>query len=183
MKQIISPFKKSISEAGIWSSREVEVIWDFYVTKSVASSASQRRTAGDYGLKELPFDTLLDQAEVSPEKREVLMANSMNKVLKEYDFAYSGKEKDGTVTELPIDISTPRVLYLQPYYIRDREGPVARGGGKAVTLLTHLRNSFAHGCTYFFDNGMALFEDKAGGSNGNTTAMILIPRTALVEWI
>lgn len=187
MKQEISPFKKSITEAGIWSSHEVETIWDFYVTKSVGAAASQKRSAGDYGLKELPFDTLLDQSGVSSEKREVLMADNMNGVLEEYDFIYCKKKTDGTSKEklidIAIDIDNPRVLCLQPYSISDRGKPVPKGGGKGVTLLSHMRNSFAHGCTYFFDNGMALFEDRAAGSNGKITAMILIPQSALTEWI
>lgn len=93
MKRVISTFKMSISEAGIWTSSEIDAIWDFYVTKSVASSASQKRSAEDYGLKELPFDGLLDQAGVPSDKREMLMADSMNKTLKEYDFVYSKKKR------------------------------------------------------------------------------------------
>lgn len=188
MKQVISSFRKSMSEAGIWSSNEIETIWDFYVTKSVASSACQKRTAGDYGLKELPFDGLLDQAKVPSDKREMLMADTMNKTLKEYDFVYSGKirehkDDDARYIDVPIEIDMPRILCLQPYSISDRGNPTAKGGGKAVTLLTHIRNSFAHGNTYFFDNKMALFEDRSAGAAGKTTAMILIPQTSVIDWI
>lgn len=178
----ISPYQMSIRDAGIWTSEEISVIWDFYVTKSVAASASQRRSTADYGLVEIPFDSLLDYEGVSAGKREMLMADSINGVLKEYDFEYKTK-KDGKEVETAIDIDTPRLVCIQPYSITDRNKPTAKGGGKGRTLLSHMRNSLAHGCTYFFDNGNLLLEDRAGGSSGKTTAMILLPQDALLDWI
>ena len=74
---LISKYKKSIRDSAIWSSEEVSIIWDFYVTKSVAASASQQRAAKDFGLKEMPFDTLLDYSGVLAEKREMLMADRL----------------------------------------------------------------------------------------------------------
>ena len=47
-------------------------------------------------------------------------------------------------------------------------------------LFRHMRNSFAHGNTYFFDNNMVLLEDKDGGK---ITATILLPVHSLVDWI
>ena len=47
-------------------------------------------------------------------------------------------------------------------------------------IFRHIRNSFAHGNTFFFDNGMCLLEDKDGSS---ITAEILIHQKSLVEWI
>lgn len=52
--------------------------------------------------------------------------------------------------------------------------------GKAESILTHIRNAFAHSNTYFFDNNMVLLEDK---SKGIITAEILLPMKILLDWI
>lgn len=181
-KALISQYQMSIQEAGIWTPQEISIIWDFYVTKSVAASASQRRGPADYGLAEIPFEGLLDHEKIAASNSEMLMADTINGVLKEHGFEYKTK-KDGQEVELAIDIDTPRLVCVQPYSITDRNKPAAKGGGKGRTLLTHMRNSLAHGCTYFFDNGNLLFEDRAGGSSGKTTAMVLLPQSALLDWV
>ena len=43
-KEEIQLYKKSINESA-FSSEQIAMIWDFYVTKSIAASASQKRTA------------------------------------------------------------------------------------------------------------------------------------------
>lgn len=181
-KVLISNYQKSLRDVGIWTAEDIAIIWDFYVTKSVAASASQKRSAADYGLREIPFDSLLDHSHVSAKRREILMANSIDGVLSEYGFKCRGKDSNKNAIELEIEIDELRLLCIQPYSIADRKGPEPKAG-KGVTLLTHIRNSLAHGCTYFFDNGNVLFEDKASGAKGKTTAMILLPQTALTDWI
>lgn len=167
-----------MNEAAIWSPEEMASIWDFYVAKSVANSASQKRGARDYGLKQLPFETLLEYAGVAAERYEIVMANRVDGILRQYGFKYMVKQG----VEQEIDISIPRMVCIQPYSITDREGPKEKAG-KGETLLTHVRNSLAHGCTYFFDNGMMLLEDRQTGISGATTAMILIPQSAFLDWI
>lgn len=56
-----SAYKKSIYDIGLPREQEA-VIWDFYVTKSIASSASQRRAISDYGWKNIPFKEMLSSA-------------------------------------------------------------------------------------------------------------------------
>lgn len=183
MQAVLSECKKSINEAGVWSSEEISAIWDFYVTKSVAASASQKRAASDYGLRRMPYDTLLDFAKISGDRRELLMADRIDGVLKEYGFLSKEKDEDGKEKEAPIEVDVPCFVAIRPYSITDRNKPVAREEGKGTTLLTHVRNSLAHGCTYFFDNGKMLLEDKINGSKGKTTAMLLMPQSALLDWI
>lgn len=186
-KACISSFHMSLHESSYWTPDEISSIWDFFVTKSVANSASQRRTASDYGLKQLPFDTLLEYEGVPSGKRELLMADNLGDVIEEYGFKTTVNQKsaDGVKQEIeaPIDIVSPRVLCIQPYTISGRKGPEPKDSGKGMTLLTHIRNSLAHGCTYYFPNGMMLLEDKAGGSSGKTTAMMLLPQKAFTDWI
>lgn len=86
-----------------------------------------------------PFDAL-----------KVLPANSINKTLLQFDLEIvegKGSEKHNKA----IDISIPKIVCLTPYSIADEEKPKPRVGD-AESVLTHIRNSFAHGNTYFFDN-------------------------------
>ena len=56
-----------------------------------------------------------------------------------------------------------------------------QGGEKRIDcLFRHIRNSFAHTNTYFFNNGNVLLEDKDGTK---ITSMILIKGQTLLDWI
>ena len=48
-------------------------------------------------------------------------------------------------------------------------------------ILAHIRNSIAHGNTYFFDNGNALFVDK--NRTNDTSCVLLIPAISLIEFM
>lgn len=52
--------------------------------------------------------------------------------------------------------------------------------GNAESILTHIRNAFAHGNTYFFENGNTLLEDK---NRNIITARILLKLQTLLDWI
>ena len=106
-----------------------------------------------------------------------LLADTMTKTLKAMDFSYSGEK--GAAVE--IDIDRVRMAFTTPYSISDDEPPKAKKDcSRAKSLFTHMRNAFAHGNTYFFDNGNALFEDR---KDKNITAMILIKKKTLLDWI
>ena len=53
--------------------------------------------------------------------------------------------------------------------------------GEAESVLTHIRNAFAHGMTYFFDNRNVLLEDK--DQRGIITARIILKMQTLLDWI
>jgi hypothetical protein len=174
----VQPFKKSINESS-FSSEQVAMIWDFYVTKSIAASASQKRTPRDYGLKILPWKEMCAVANLIADNIKILPANSMNKTLEKLDLCTEiGK---GTAKHNnPIDIETPRIACLSPFSVADEELPKAKVG-EAESVLTHIRNAFAHGNTYYFDNHFVLFEDR--DSHGQITARIILSQQTLIDWI
>jgi hypothetical protein len=88
--------------------------------------------------------------------------------------------KDREKRNKPIDIDTPRIVCLSPFTIADEEAPKAKVG-EAESVLTHIRNAFAHGNTYYFDNKYVLFEDK--DQRGSITARILLSQQSLIDWI
>lgn len=178
MKIEVQGYKKSIN-LSIFSSEEVAMIWDFYVTKAIAESASQGRRAADYELKELPWKDMLTTAGISASNVKMLLANSINKTLIDFDLEITeGKGNDKH--NKPIEINAPKIVCLTPYSIADEEKPKARVG-EAESILTHIRNSFAHGNTYFFDNNMVMLEDK--DQRGTITARMLFGCKTLLDWI
>lgn len=176
-KAIVQNFKKSIKDSG-FSENEINIIWDFYVTKSVAASASQKRTPSDYGSRSLPWSEMKTAAGFTSIK--ILAANSINKTLADLDLDIDERgQKNKVLGPKEIDIDYSRLACVTPYTIADEEEPKAKIG-EAESVLTHIRNAFAHGNTYFFDNGFMLLEDK---SNGVITARIMMKRSTLIEWI
>lgn len=176
MKCTVQDYKKSINES-VFSANEISMIWDFYVTKSVAASASQKRTASNYGLKQLPFKEMVGIANILNENYHILMADKIPNTLVNSDLRIC----DEKGVPIPIDIDTPRFALIMGYTISDDNAPTPKGDcSKPECLLTHIRNALAHGNTYFFENGKMLLEDK---NNRITTAMILIKQRTLLDWI
>lgn len=178
MRVEVQNYKKSINETN-FTDAQIKMIWDFYVTKSVAASASQKRTISDYGRKQFPWKEMLNKAGITNENVKILLANSINKTLVDYDLEIiEGHGMDKHNKEIEIDI--PKIVCLTPYSIADEENPKAKVG-EAESVLTHIRNAFAHGNTYFFDNGNVLFEDK--DQRGVITARMILKQKTLLDWI
>lgn len=170
MKIDVSMYKKSINESS-FTLPQIAIIWDFYVTKSISKSAAQQRKITDYGHSKIPFDDMIKRAGIN-ENIMGLMADKMPKTLKEMDLIVNTENTE-------IDIEECRAAYLIPYQITDDEKPKPKES-KAEAFFKHIRNSFAHGNTYFFDNGNVLLEDKNGST---TTAMFLLRQQTLLDWI
>lgn len=178
MVVIVQDFHKAIYNIGLPKEQEA-AIWDFYVTHAIASSASQKRSAKDYGRSQLPWEEMKIVAGIRKDNVKILLANSINDTLKKYDLIVTeGKGERKTLKAIDIDVL--RIVCTTPYKIAD-ENPPASKVGEAESVLTHIRNSFAHGMTYFFDNGNVMFEDKA--SSGQITARMILRKQTLLDWI
>lgn len=153
--------------------------WDFYFTKSIDASASQKRTAKDYGLKFLPWKNMCIAAGLDESNIKILIANSINKKLENMDLVIE-KGKGNEKRNKQIDIDSPRIVCLSPFTIADEEIPKAKVS-EAESVLMHIRNAFAHGNTYYFDNKYVLLEDK--DQRGGITAKILMSQQTLIDLI
>lgn len=178
MKTIVQNYKKSINQT-LFTPEQVAIIWDFYVTKSIAESASQKRKITDYGYKQFPWKEMLARAGISSDNVKILLANSINKTLEQYDLSITEGKGDNKQNKA-IEIDVLKIVCLTPYTISDEESPKGRVG-EAESVLTHIRNSLAHGNTYFFENGNVLFEDK--DMRGVITARIILKQQTLLDWI
>lgn len=174
----VSQYKKSIYEIGL-SKEEEAIIWDFYVTRSFAASASQKRTIKEFGYSQIPLKQMLELAGVTDDTCKILPCTTMPNTIKSLGLETSAKDKDGKTVEVGIDIDNPRLCCIQKFKVADEQG-ISPTVSAAECLLSHIRNSLAHGNTYFFDNGNVLLEDKDGNK---ITARILIPVQVLLEWV
>ena len=117
MKVEVQNYQKSLNKTN-FTPAQIAMIWDFYVTKSIASSAAQKRKVSDYGMSQLPWKEMLETAKVSNDNCKVLLANSMNKTLEKYNLVTtrgSGNNKENVA----IDIETPKIVCLSPFTISD----------------------------------------------------------------
>lgn len=178
MKRIISQYKKSIYEIGLKKEFE-SLIWDFYVTRSFANSANQKRAVSDFGIKQIPIKEMMTEAGISNENFKILTCTTIRKTMGELDLEVEGKDDKGNKIEVPIDIDTPRICCTQGFTVSE-DIKVIPSGSQADSLFTHIRNAFAHGNTYFFDNHFVILEDK---DQRKITARICISVDTLVRWI
>lgn len=175
---IVSAYKKSIHEIGLDPEKE-SIIWDFYVTRSFASSASQKRSVKDFGISRIPLKEMFAAAGVAEGDAIIIPCTTMPGTLQKLALETTAKDESKNTIELDIDVDRPRLCCIQKFSVTDEKGITAQGS-PAECLLTHIRNAFAHGNTFFFDNGNVLLEDK---DSNKITARILISVQTLIDWI
>lgn len=155
------------------------IIWYFYVTRSFAASASQKRSVKEFGINQLPLKQMIVVANVAEGESVIIPCTTMPGTLRKLSLETTGKDTTGKKTEIEIDVDRPRWCCIQKFTVTDDQG-ISANGSPAECLFTHIRNAFAHGNTYFFENGNVLLEDKDGNK---ITARILIAVQTLVDWI
>lgn len=177
-KMEINPFKKSIRESS-FSPEQVSMIWDFYVVKSFASVTGLGRSLKDYGWsatskgvhghieleRQLAFNASVDGI-------CSIRAKTIKDTLEAMDLSADR-----------ICIDHPRIVLMQDYSISIDENEnlgFNNDEGRIKCLFRHVRNSLAHGNTFFFENGMLLMKDYSGKT---CSASILIPQQSLLDWI
>ncbi len=175
-------YKRSLRDSS-FSHAQVSMIWDFYVTHSFAGGSGQGYSLEDYGWdlkkgKEKTLTTLEEELMQMAEIDKLCCVRSTT--IKDTLIAcnLSGKH---------ICIEHPRAVLMQNYSMTIDENETMKfaGGGGAENRITclfrHIRNSVAHGNTYFFDNSAILLEDKDGSKK--ITARILLKQKTLLDWI
>lgn len=170
--------KKSLKDSP-FSYAQIDMLWDFYVTHTISGGSGLGRSVSDYGWKE--DDNKKDHA---IENELIGKAGLSNNIC----FIRSKTCKDTLsamdLSDDEICIKHPRAVLLQKYSTTVDENEVIRfsGGGEnhVNCLFRHIRNSFAHGNTYFFENGTVLLEDM---DKKKITAAILVRQQTLLDWI
>lgn len=177
-KVIKNNYKCSLRDSW-FSDEECNLIWDFYVAKSFASANGNAVSLDMYG-----WIKSNDSAEGFPalEKQladaagidefAIIRCNNLKDTLSNMDF-----------TNDRICVAHPRAALMQQFSVEVDENEnvkIKSKENRINAIFRHIRNSLAHGNSFFFDNNMCLFEDY---DSKKQTAAILISRNALIEWI
>lgn len=174
--------KKPLSES-LYSYAQIDTLWDFYVTHAISGGTGMTRDITSYGWSKNDNKTTGYQA---IENKMIEAAGLENNIC----FIRAKTCKD-TLNAMDLSndmicISHPRAVLLQRYTTTiDENERIQFGGGSGSEnhvscLFRHIRNAFAHGNTYFFENKYVLLEDK---DNSAITAEILIKQQTLLDWI
>ena len=170
--------KIAIKNSG-FSADEVSLIWDFYVTKSPAEQSAQSISIVNYG-----WEDTTNKENGYPALENALAKNAG------IDSFYMIRAKTIKNTLDSVDLGNkticiehPRAVLMQNYSVivdEEENMKLKPEEPRIKCLFRHIRNSFAHGNTYFFENNMMLLEDK---DKEKITARILMPKKCLVSWI
>lgn len=178
-KVVFQDFKCSLADSP-YSHAQVSMIWDFYVTHSFAGVSGQEISLEQYGwdlsrnrdatLKKIE-SRLMETADIK--KLCCIRASTIKDTL-----------SNCSLSDNLICVSHPRIVLMQKYFttVDENESISFAGGGenRITCLFRHIRNSLAHGNTYFFTNGNVLLEDKDGSK---ITARMLLTQKTLLDWI
>lgn len=174
----INSYIKSIYDSR-FTYEQIAMLLDFYVTRSIAGQSGLSITLEDYGWKKLKnghFDfveienKILESAKVK--KLYCIRSNTIKDTLKSIQLS----------NEI-IYVDNPKIVLQQSYSLSIDENEnvkIDSTENRINCLFRHIRNSFAHANTYFFDDDYMLLEDK---EKNKITARILIKQQTLLDWI
>lgn len=174
-------YKTSINNAG-YSDTELRRLWEFYVTKSISEKSSLSIKLENYG-----WENTQSKTTGLPALESLLTASAGNCHL---CFIRAKTIKD-TLGQMNLANSRICIDHLRGVLKQDfkyehnenEEVTIESAESRIVCLMRHIRNSFAHGNTYFFPNRNVLLEDRDSGEKGGISARIIIPQFALLKWI
>lgn len=181
-------YKRSLHDSGL-PLKQIDLIWDFYVTHALSGGSGLSISAIDYGwIKERKNNTdEKDKLKVDNDGLKKELENSANFefggfcIIRAKSITHTLKAMN--LSDSHICISHPRAVLMRDYKVEVNENEELKYGFKELeidAIFRHIRNAFAHGNTYFFDNGNILLEDKDGNK---ITASILVGKQTLLDWI
>ena len=172
----ISIFRKSMRESGFSKSDEAAV-WDFYVTKSLSRASNQHRFLTDYFKPSFCnpinlLDRMMKASNIIEDHCVIAPGKSITNAL----------SKLGLADELAagINITVPRIACLisSESDSTNLQYSVKRS---VINIMLHVRNAFAHGNTYFFENDFLMLEDLS--FDQSITARMIFHKSTLISWI
>lgn len=171
-------FRKSLRESS-FKSKDIAMIWDFYVARSFAAA-----TGNPISLEKCGWKDSNNKKDGYPALEQDL---ALNAGIDSFCIVRAKTVKDTLVAmdlrNEKLYCTHPRAVLMQNYTYESDENEhikIKSGESRINAIFRHMRNSFAHGNTYFFENDMCLLEDKDGNK---ITAEILIPCRSLIEWV
>lgn len=173
-----APYHISLKESG-FTDDQIKVLWDFYVSRSFAAA-----TGNPISLESCGWHDTQSKTDGFPALESALASSAG---LASFCIIRNKTIKD-TLSQMDLSndricISHSRAVLAQNFTYESDENEIVKiksGESRINAIFRHIRNSFAHGNTYFFPNGNCLLIDKDGSK---TAAAILVPKQALWDWI
>ena len=172
-------YQKSILDMN-FTSQELSDILHFYLFN--APTLKNDKTDNLYGFKSLK-EYGWTRKSLSKLESSLLAASSIDKFC-----IIKADSIENTLKSMNLDesicIEHPRAVLKQNFSTsvhEDGSVKITQKEARMECLFRHIRNSFAHNCTYLFENDNILLEDK--DDKGKISARMLIPKRALLEWI
>ena len=161
--------------------KELKEILDFYLFHSI--TVHDNKKTETFGHKSLQMYGWSGNADLSKLEGRLLRASNIG------FFCFIKADSiedtlDAMNLKNSICVEHPRAVLKQKYSVRVQENgevDVSQKETRMGCLFRHIRNAFAHNCTYLFENNNILLEDSE--ENGKLSARILMPKQALVEWM
>jgi hypothetical protein len=168
----------SLKESG-FTDAQIKILWDFYVSRSFAAS-----TGDPISLETCGWHDTQSKTDGLPVLESALAAAAG---LASFCIIRNKTIRD-TLGQMDLSnericVSHSRAVLAQSFTYESDENETIKiksAESRINAIFRHIRNSFAHGNTYFFPNGNCLLIDKDGSK---TTAAILIPKESLWDWI
>lgn len=156
-------------------------IFDFYVSKAPVLKNDKKDTEG-FGLRSLKDLGWIGNTGLGRLEAELISKADLT-------LYFIRSESIGSTLEAmnldgSICIEHPRgVLQQKTNVILKENGEVSitPGERRMECLFRHIRNSLAHGRTYYFNNGFIMLEDI--DDNSKKTARLLLKFQSLIDWI
>ena len=174
----MSLYHLALKESG-FTENQINILWDFYVSRSFAAA-----TGNPISLETCGWDDSQSKTNGFPALEfELASASGISSFC-----IIRNKTIKDTLSQMDlandrICISHPRAVLTQNFTYESDENEIVKiksTESRINAIFRHIRNSFAHGNTYFFPNGNCLLIDK---DRTKTTAAILIPKQSLWDWI
>lgn len=175
----ITLFKKSIYDSN-FTFEQVSMIWDFYVARSLAGTGVLTIPIEEYG-----WSTRINNINGCNilEKELVNAAGIENIIIIKGNSIRLDTLKNINLFGENININNTCIVLQQNVSIsinEKEEVEITNKETRINCLFRHIRNAFAHGNTYFFDNDYLMLEDR---ENKNIKARILVKQKCLLDWI
>ncbi len=175
----ISDYTTHISSMN-FSQEEIVDIYSFYLEQAPILKSSAPTDV--FGLKKLLEYGWRGNSDMSQLEGQLLKAGHLAHFI-----MIKADSIDNTLREMDLLENCcsehPRAVLKQESKVtvnEDGSVQVAQTETRMECLFRHIRNSLAHGRTYYFENDNIMLEDTDGSK---ITARILIPARALIEWI
>jgi len=166
------------------NSKDIALLWDFYVHHAPTKKNIDQKTPSIRHLSEYGWGGTAGEYSILKLESSLCRIAGLQKIIMlksstiKETLASMGLNETGCITCSRAVLKHSIKIAIDEYgdtKISDNDG------NRMICLFRHIRNSFSHGNTYFFENGNMMLEDF--DENQKCSAKIILSANSLIEWI